>query len=220
MSARMSISPGSSVVAPATGAYLGTGSNGPFSLRLLRAAPTRVAVLSGGFVAQLLTLRAALSGTSVRVLSSRPSAWAPVLQHAADARIVPPQSPLLQQPGPMLVVDDLSGDSRPLRDVADWQCLVDLRSLPTRAGAPQVLSWLSPLATYDVAVFGVLTQEAVAAATRLWRLDERAASVLAGGLPPQAVALVSRGRAEVVRVDASSGEAQVLRSAVLHSTSR
>lgn len=212
--------PGQAVPAAATGAYLGTGRSGPFAVRLFRPVPTRVVVCSGGFAAQLLTMRAALSGTPVRVVSDRPSSWAPVLQHGADARLVPDDSPLLHQRGPMVVVDDRPDERRPLREVADWQCLFDLRTVRSGLGADAARSLLSSYARADVVALGTVDPHLADALARVFGLDDATRTRLAAGLPPQTVAMVTRGRAELVRVDATANEAQVLRSAVLHSAAR
>ncbi|WP_139980705.1 hypothetical protein [Nocardioides litoris] len=203
-----------------SGAYLGSGRRGPFVMRLLRPTPTRVLVFSGGFAAQLLTLRSALSGVPVRVLSARSSAWAPVLQHGADARLLPGETSLAGHSGPLVVVDDLAEQRRAVREVGAWQCLLDVRTLPHAAGRDLALAFVQAFASADVAVFGVLNHDLAGAAARVWGLDERTTSELSAGLPAQAVAVVTRGKAAVVRVDATPTEAQVLRSAVLHSGAR
>lgn len=208
------VRPGLHLNAPATGTYLGTGRSGPFTLRVFRPAPTRIVVLSGGFAAQLVAMRAATSGAAVRVLTTRPSGWAPLLQHSPDARLVPDLGSLRGR-GPVMFVDDRMGAERPMVEVSDWQCLVDLRAIAVDSSVQGAPDGLLSFASADVVVLGVLSAAITAAAARVFDLDRADATTLAGGLPRQAVALVTRGRVELVRVDASATEAQVMRSAAL-----
>jgi hypothetical protein len=199
-----------SLPAPATGILLGTDRTGAaFSLRLFRPVPTRIVVVSGPFLAQLVAMRASRLGVPVRVLSDQPSSWATVLQHGADARLVPDEdSPLLNISGPMVVIDERATRRNP-RELADWQCRLELQAVQPDAYASHGPS----LAGSDLAAFGLITPDLAAAAAAAFGLDRAGLDLLRSAASPQSMTLVTRGRVEQVRVIASPDEVHAVRAA-------
>jgi hypothetical protein len=188
-----------------SGVRMGVRRERPVSLRLFRPQGTRVAVLASAVPAQLLAMRAASVGATVRVQSPRPQAWGPVLRHGAIVSIAPPGAGLAP-PGtphaPVLVVDDRPTEAGALGDAGPWQCRLDIRALmsPSDLGA---------LAHADVLVFGQLSSAMANALATLMNLNMSLMGPVSG-LGPGSVALVSRGMIQYVDLDPSPAEGQLL----------
>ncbi|KRF14205.1 hypothetical protein [Nocardioides sp. Soil796] len=206
---RQPLMPEHVVPAPTTGVFLGRNKSGPLTLRLLRPRGTRIVVFSGPYAAQLMSLRAAVSGVAVRIVTNREAAWAPTLRNGSDTRLVPANGPLppaIQGPG--LVIEDRPDEPRPLAEVSDWQCLLDLRNLPEGHDEADAAR-LSSFGNADVAFFGALSTTLANAAGRVFNLGDAAASLTV--VPPHAVAVVARGSVQLVRLEATPGERDALR---------
>lgn len=210
---RTPIPEGQAVPAPTTGIYLGVGPNGPLTMRLFRQRGTRIVVFSGIYAAQLLALRAAVSGAAVGVISSNPAPWSALAQHAANVRLMSPATGVPRGTGPMLIVDDRPEQPRSLEEPSEWQCVIDVRTLRHDTAADSPASHLADLAQADVAVFDVLSREMAVTAGNVFGLGQDDAAALTV-VPRHAVAVVSRGTVRLVRWDASAAENQVLRTAL------
>ena len=200
------LAPGGAVPAPTTGIYVGENRAGPVRLRLFRQQGTRMVVFSAPRLAQLLTLRAAVSGVRVRILTQQQAAWMPALRHGSDAQFSPINSAALAVPaGPNLLVEDLPDSPRHGADITDWQCLIHVRDLDDAALAA---GRLSTFAHVDVVALGALSAPAAAEVGRMFNLGKGAASLTV--VPPHAVALVTRGRIELVRPEPTAAERTAL----------
>ena len=130
----------------------------PVTLRLFRQPGTRIAAVSTLAPVQLLALRAAAAGVQVRVLTSRPRQWQPLLARGADAMAVPLGSELPPPSGPSLVVDDRPEDARRLGETVAWRCRIDVRT-PATGGD------LRTLTGADLLLVGGLVPDLALAAT-------------------------------------------------------
>ena len=203
---QQTLAPGQVLPAPTTGVFLGRNKEGPLSLRLFRRRGTRMAVFSDPHVAQLLTLRAAVGGATVRVVTQRHAIWTPSLRHGLDAQIAPATAYLpVVQPGPSLFVDDLPDAPRPTGEVTDWQCLLHVRTLD---GQHLDSARVANFAHVDVAFFSALPGPLAAEVGQMFDLGEAAASLTV--VPPHAVAVVARGRVQLVRPELSAAERTTL----------
>ena len=192
--------------APSSGVELGTTKSGPFALRLFRPGGTRAMVLTAPYVAQLLTLRAALAGASVRVASHRTPLWAGVVRHGSDSRFV--ADPAHSQPAPhasTMTVHDLGGTGGPIGEAADWQCLLRVGSLDE---ARLDLTRVSGLSHVEVAFFDAVSAPLAAEIGRIFGLGQASATLTV--VPRHAVAVVTRGRVHLVRPELSPGERSIL----------
>ncbi|WP_067431660.1 hypothetical protein [Nocardioides jensenii] len=207
---RTALLPDVAVPAPTTGVYLGRNKSGPLTMRLFRPRGTRIAVFSGPLAAQLIALRAAQSGATVRVMSTREAAWGPVLRFGADARLLPPTGPSqMSASGPQLLVDDRPDISRPFAEVPGWQCMLDVRVLGSDAAKQVDENRVASFGNADVAFFSVLGQSMAAAVGNVFDLREAAASLTV--VPPHAVAVVTRGSVQLVRLEPTGDERSALR---------
>lgn len=204
------LEPTAAAPAPMTGVYLGRNKSGPMTMRLFRPRGTRIVVFSGLFTAQLITLRAAVTGASVRVMTGRESAWMPLLQQGSDSRLLPPQGQQQLGAGPRLLTDDRPDDGRPFGEADDWQCLVDVRT----AGSddPRLVdeSRIGGFGGADVAFFSVLKPPLASLVGTAFGLGDASASLTV--VPPHAVAIVTRGSVQLVRLEATQEERAVLRT--------
>lgn len=187
------------------GVRIGMRRDRPVALRLFRPQGTRVAVLAGAVPAQVLAMRAASVGATVRVQSPRPQAWGPVLRHGANVSIAPPGAGL-PPPGmlhaPVLVVDDRPTEVGGLGDAGPWQCRLDIRALM----AP---SDLGAVAHADVLVVGQVSAAVADALAATMGLPMSLIGQLTA-LGPGSVALVARGAIMYVTLDPSRDEGQLL----------
>ena len=147
------------------GVVLGRNRRGvPVTARLIRPEPTRVLVVGGVRVAELLTLRALALGVHVSVQTGRPYAWEPFLRAvslpSAAIALVPPDQPVTLPPGgplaPQLIVVDV-GPVRGEPDGAPWRTSVLVRDELTTAD-------LDPLARADLVILQPLRPEEAALA--------------------------------------------------------
>lgn len=194
---------GTAVPAPQTGVHFGTGTDGPLSLRLFRPVGTTIAALSGVQPARLIALRAAMGGSTVRVISSRPQVWTPVLRFGADARVAPPGAAVPVTAGPMLIVDDRPSETRSLGEAGEWQCRVDVRTPWTPAD-------MAAYSAADVLLVSMLSAEMAAVVGSMFGLGQAATALTT--LRPDLVGVVTRGRLKIVTTPLSAAEAPVLRS--------
>lgn len=203
------LDPTAVVPAPTTGVHLGRNKSGPMTMRLFRPRGTRIVVFSGLHTAQLITLRAAVTGAVVRVMSAREAAWLPVLHQGSDARLLPPDGQQFA-PGPRVLTDDRPDDGRPFGEADDWQCLIDVRTLGSDDPRLVDESRISGFGAADVAFFSVLNTSLATLVGGVFDLGEAAASLTV--VPPHAVAIVTRGHVQLVRMEATNEERAVLRS--------
>src|SRR5215472_16820885 len=180
-SIQVAIHDGDEAPALPAGIRIGMQRDRPMALRLFRPRGTRVAVLAGAVPAQLLAMRAAAAGATIRVQSPRPQAWRPVLRHGATVSIAPPGA-ALPPPGtldaPVLVVDGRPAD-------------------------------LGAVTHADVLVLGQVGAAIADALAATISLSMSLIGQLAA-LGPGSVALVARGTIRYVSLDPSEGEAQLL----------
>lgn len=204
-SMEVAIRDGDEAPAQQAGVRVGTRRDRPLVLRLFRPQGTRVAVLAGAVPAQLLAMRAATVGATIRVLSPRPQAWGPVIRHGANVSVGPPGAGL-PPPGtlstPVLVVDDRPTEVGGLGDAGAWQCRLDIRALmgPSDLGS---------VAHADIVIVGQVSAAIADALAATMGLSMPAVSQLPA-LGPGAVALVARGAITYVTLDPTRDEAQVL----------
>jgi len=204
-SIQVAIHDGDEAPALPAGIRIGMQRGRPMALRLFRPRGTRVAVLAGAVPAQLLAMRAAAAGATIRVQSPRPQAWRPVLRHGATVSIAPPGA-ALPPPGtldaPVLVVDDRPTEIGALGDAGPWQCRLDIRALMCPAD-------LGAVTHADVLVLGQVGAAIADALAATISLSMSLIGQLAA-LGPGSVALVARGTIRYVSLDPSEGEAQLL----------
>lgn len=204
-SMQVAVRNGDEAPAQPAGIRIGMRRDRPMALRLFRPQGTRVAVLASAVPAQLLAMRAAAVGATVRVQSPRPQAWGPVLRHGATVSIAPPGAGL-PPPGtlhaPVLVVDDRPTEVGGLGDAGPWQCHLDIRALMSPAD-------LGAVAHADVLVVGQVSAAIADALAATMGLSMSLIGQLAA-LGPGSVALVARGTITYVNLDPSQAEAQLL----------
>jgi hypothetical protein len=194
---------GTVVAAPRSGVVLGAGETGPLALRLFRLSGTRVIAASAGPAVQLLVVRAAAAGTPVHVVTGRPAAWTPLLTADRSAYVVVTAPEMLVPTGgPSLLVDDRPVSGRSPIELRPWQCRVDVRTDWTAAD-------LSTFGYTDLTVFGTLPPELTASVVSAFALPAALGERLAY-LEPGVNALVRRGRLELVALDPSPAERQLL----------
>jgi hypothetical protein len=204
--AHVRLPPGAKVAAPSSGVYLGTTATArPLILRLFRATGTRLTAVSTLVPVQLLAIRAAGAGVLVRVITSRPLQWQPLLVHGADARAVPPGSELPAATGASLVIDDRPDEVGRARECGPWSARIDLRS-PANLGDPRAL------AHADALLLGAVAPQLALAATTAFSITVAHLSELTS---PGAgtVTLVRRGAVDQVALDPTAEEVRLLQQA-------
>jgi hypothetical protein len=204
-SIQVAIRDGDQAPAQPAGIRIGMRRDRPMVLRLFRPQGTRVAVLAGAVPAQLLAMRAAAVGATIRVQSPRPQAWGPVLRHGATVSIAPPGAGL-PPPGtldaPVLVVDDRPTEVGGLGDAGPWQGRLDIRALMSPAD-------LAAVAHADVLVLGQVSAAIADALAPTMGLSMSLIGPLAA-LGPGSVALVARGAIVYASLDPARAEAELL----------
>jgi hypothetical protein len=193
---------GIAVSAPASGVQLGTGRQGPVTLRLFRLGGTRVVVAARLLPVQLIVLRTAAAGTPVQVVTSRPQLWEPLLRHDPRTHLVTAQEVRQPAGGPTLIVDDRPAEVRGPVEVGPWQCRVDVRS--RWAGAD-----LARFAQADLTIFGAVASVLTDTIGSAFSLGRRGADPLAE-LDDNSVGVLRRTRAEFVSLDTTRAEWQLL----------
>lgn len=190
------------IAAPKSGVLLGTGTDGAISLRLFRAAGTRIVLAARVLPAQLIALRAAAAGSSVQVVTSRPQLWEPILGSAPRSHVVPDVQRLAPGSGPRLLIDDRPAQARGPLDLAPWQCRIDIRTQWTPLE-------LTGFAHSDLAVFGAVPPNAARPIASTFALPRGATDRL-DRLDAGSFGVVRRGRIEYVSLNPTAAEAQVL----------
>ncbi len=193
------------IAAPRSGVQLGVGEGGPVSLRLFRLTGTRIATVSALLPAQLIALRVAAAGTPVQVVTSRPQFWEPLLPRELGAQIVPAVEHLQPPGGPSLLVDDRPAQARGSAELHPWQCRLDVRTDWTRHELPS-------FAYTDLAIFGAVAPELTGAVASAFGLPPYLTDRVAD-LDTGTAALMRRGRLEVVALDPTPAERQLLEAA-------
>ena len=89
-SMQIEVRDGDEAPAQPSGVRIGMRRDRPVTLRLFRPQGTRIAVLASAVPAQLVAMRAAAIGATVRVQSPRPQAWGAVVRHGVDVSVAPP----------------------------------------------------------------------------------------------------------------------------------
>jgi hypothetical protein len=197
----LELGPTAVVAAPASGVQLGLGRDGPLTLRLFRAAGTRLALAARVFPAQLIALRAAVAGTPVQVLTTRPQLWQPLLRDGGS-HVVSSTEVLRPSGGPTLLVDDRAVELRGPADVRPWQCRIDVRTQWTYAD-------ISAFGRADLAIFGAVPPDVVTAVATAFGVPAPVAQPLAQ-LDSGSFGVLRRGRVEYVSLDPTAAESQVL----------
>lgn len=191
--ASIRLAPGLRIAAPRSGLRLGSGPDGPVTLRLFRPAGTRLAAIAALDSVQVLVARAAAAGVLVRVLTARPPEWQPFLGGGADAAAVPPGTQPAQTAGPAVVVDDSGGAGHRLGDAGPWRCRIDLR-------APRSAAELRAVTAADVLLVGALPADLALAAASGMGVGVPDLSRLTA-LSAGTVAVLVRGAIEYVSLD-------------------
>ena len=204
-SMQVAVREGDEAPAQPSGIRIGVRRDRPLSLRLFRPQGTRMAVLSSAVPAQLLAMRAAAVGATIRVQSPRPQAWGPVVRHGLDVSVAPPGAGF-PPPGtphsPVLVVDDRPIEVGGLGDAGPWQCRLDIRAVTSASD-------LGAIGHADVLVFGQVSSAVANALATMMGLNLSLIGQLSA-LGPGAIALVSRGAIQYVALDPSPAERQLL----------
>lgn len=196
--------PGAAVSAPASGVHLGVGLAGQVSLRLFRLGGTSISVVSTMLPAQLIALRTAAAGTPVQVITSRAQFWQPLLPPGRSFVVAETEQP---QPsgGPSLLIDDRPAQARSGTEMRPWMCRIDVRTEWTAAE-------LSSFVYSDLALFGGVPPGLTRQIAASFRVPLQQIEPLTG-LEFGRVALMSRGRLDVVTLDPTISERSVLDSA-------
>jgi len=177
------------------GIVLGSGLQGePLTVSALRAAPTRIVVVGGLYLARQLALRATAVGAWVVVATGRPGSWQVVQQAAGQPsgqsappvqirRLAPVELPRPSEDAPLLVM--LDGGPTP-QDLfpprAAWQTTVYvLPYLHPQAGAIANAS--------DLVLLQRLPAGQAELAARLWRLPQQMSRQLTTLKDDQIIAL-------------------------------
>lgn len=166
----------------------------PVTVSVLRAAPTRIVLVGGLYLARQVTLRTMATGASVVIATGRPTAWRVITDSVGttgrDAgvlaqlhRLAPVELPRASDDAPLLVVQD--GGAAPQElfgQRSPWQTTLT------------VLPYLHPqaAATANAADLVLLQRLPVAQAqlaARIWRLTPRMAHELASLGEDRVVAL-------------------------------
>jgi hypothetical protein len=204
--AHIRLPPGATVAAPSSGVYLGTTATArPLTLRLFRSTGTRLTAVSTLATVQLLAMRAAGAGVLVRVITSRPLQWQPLLAHGADAGAVPPGSELPAATGPSLVIHDGPDEVGRTRECGPWTARIDVRS-PANLGDPRALT------RADALLLGAVAPQLALAATTGFSVTVAHLSQLTS---PGAgtVTVVRRGAVDQVALDPTAEEMRLLQQA-------
>lgn len=197
------------------GVLVGTdGHMRPTPVQLFRPRPTQVALVTSGYVARLLAVRAMAVGACVHAASSRPQNWQPVVSAAprGQATLVMPGSPLPDgstATAPLLRCDDLGPSGGALRsDLAPWQTRVVVRDfLPASA--------LHELRAFDLVIVQRIAAEVARPLRGLLDLPPELVEAFPG-MPDDVVALLTHGRGLMVRLAPSRAETNLLGIPVRH----
>ena len=177
------------------GVVLGADAEGrPVSVTLARAAPTRVVLLGGLYLARQITLRAVATGIRAVVHTGRPSSWEPVRRAAGAGRPGDPEAPVvvsqevpadLPRDTPLLVVHDRGATTRgpdPAR--VPWRTTMIV--LPTLVPAVADLA-----DDADLVLLQRMPPHEAELAGRLWRLSPAMTETLRT-LPDHGVVVLGR----------------------------
>lgn len=175
------------------GVVLGADPDGrPVSVTLARAAPTRVVLLGGLYLARQITLRAVATGSRAVIHTGRPSSWDPVRRAAgrgtaADARVVVAPEPPADLPSdtPLLMVHDRGATTRgPDPAQVPWRT--------TLVVLPSLVPAVADLADdADLVLLQRMPPHEAELAGRLWRLTPSMTETLRT-LPDHGVAVLGR----------------------------
>ncbi len=204
-SMQIEIRDGDEAPAQPSGVRIGVRRDRPVTLRLFRPQGTRIAVLASAVPAQLIAMRAAAIGATVRVQSPRPQAWGAVVRHGVDVSVAPPGAgfpPPGTSHAPVLIVDDRPIEVGGLGDAGAWQCRLDLRAVTSPAD-------LGALSHADVLVFGQVSSAVATTLATMMGLNMSLIGQLSA-IGPGSVALVTRGAIQYVALDPSPAEGQLL----------
>ncbi|MGH3952196.1 MAG: hypothetical protein ACRDSE_24300 [Pseudonocardiaceae bacterium] len=198
------------------GIVIGSGMNGePLTVAALRAAPTRIVLVGGLYLARQVALRALAVGAWVVVATGRPAAWQAVQQaagatsdgrpshHVQIRRLSPVELPRPSENAPLLVVHDggpTPQDLFPPR--APWQTTV------------YVLPYLHPQAgttanASDLVMMQRLPVGQAELAARIWRLPPPMLHQLTTLKDDQVIAL-GRNLWRPIRLVTTAKEQQIL----------
>jgi hypothetical protein len=177
------------------GVVLGADPDGrPVSLTLSRAAPTRVVLIGGLYLARQITLRALATGSRAVVHTGRPSSWEPIRRAGGrdasgdrdDPVVVTPEAPAdLPSDTPLLMVHDRGATIRG-PDPAQVPWRTTLVVLPTLVPAVADLA-----DDADLVLLQRMPPHEAELAGRLWRLAPSMTETLRT-LPDHGVAVLGR----------------------------
>lgn len=178
-------------------------SGGPVTVTLSRAAPTRLVLLGGLYLARQVVLRAVAAGTRALVCTGRPSSWEPVRRAAGGTDDGGPPVVVRQdlprdvpRDAPLLVVHDRGATTRgPDAARVPWRT--------TMVVLPTLVPAVADLADdADLVLLQRMPPHEAELAGRLWRLSPTMTETLRT-LPDHAVVLL--GRNLWCRVDLVTG---------------
>lgn len=175
---------------------------GPVTVTLSRAAPTRLVLLGGLYLARQVVLRAVAAGTRALVCTGRPSSWEPVRHAASTDQGEPPVVVRQDLPrdaprdAPLLVVHDRGATTRgPDAARVPWRT--------TMVVLPTLVPAVADLADdADLVLIQRMPPHEAELAGRLWALSPTMTETLRT-LPDHAVVLL--GRNLWCRVDLVTG---------------
>jgi hypothetical protein len=194
------------VTLPPAGLVLGSGQAGALVIRLFRAEPVRVCVVSAGQLAQLIAYRAVALGAHVTVVTDAVAGWTRLVQavpRGPQWLTVLPTGSRVTATGsllrPSLVIDATSDhQALPRWEQSNWQTFVSVQ--PSLDAADE-----TELRTYNLVVTQQLAPPAAEAVRRAFGLAPDRAGWLTQ-MPAGVVAVATAGQLAFGQLQASSLE--------------
>jgi len=194
------------VTLPPAGIVLGSGQAGALVVRLFRAEPVRVCVVSAGQLAQLIAYRSVALGAHVTVVTDAVAAWTRLVQavpRGPSWLTILPTGSRVTATGTLLrpsLVIDATHDHQalPRWEQGTWQTFVSVESALTEEDE-------SRLRSYDLVISQQLPQEAAETVRRAFGLAPDRAGWLTQ-MPAGVVAVATAGQLAFGQLTASSVE--------------
>lgn len=176
-------------------------------IRLLRAEPTRVALVGGAYMASVLAFRVLAAGALIHIVTPRPRAWrrldGPAFAHRVS--VTPMGTRPLFRPTmewPMLVINDTGPEPPEPRPMgAPWQATLTLLPQLTSAGT-------AALEYADLVLLHHCSMEEATLACQTLGLDSKHAQWLGTG-PEDGLAMVEGGSVTYLFLGLTGDEAQL-----------
>lgn len=161
-------------------------------LRLFRAEPTRLVVVGGPWLAQLIVFRCVAVGAQVLVSTATPARWR---DFAADAKVTSAvrvvgdstPGPADHGLGPVLHLNDIGAGSPDRGPLAAWQCQVTVLPALTANAADGLAEAnavvLQRLSTDEARVAAAVLHLTPPAETRLHQMHDDLIALVIGGVP-------------------------------------